>query len=463
MALYIAPHLIEEKKDLKSPTEVKKETIDNTKVITNSPYGTIDTFESLKAARNLSFKTPTIIQRHAIPVILNNHPLICRAPTGMGKTICFLLPLIENLKYAQGIMICVMAPTRELCDQIKEEAMKIKPVLRVEAVYGGSKYLSTYKNVNIVIGAPGRLLELLNNKLIDFSRLVGFVLDEADRLLDMGFEKDIRAIKEFVPSTAKCYLFSATYHNNLNSIINHFLPKDRISIEIENETLECINQEFIKVKDKDAKLRDILEGLNLKPVWNESVEVDRVLIFVGKRVTADAVSEKINSWKIKASSIHGEKDQVDRTSILNRFKKRIMNVLVATSVAARGIDIKGINYVINYDFPRDIKDYIHRIGRTGRQGKAGKAISFISSGDLTGDLRSSLIKVLEESKNKVPSFIKDSSGGNEREERRSGRSRDGHSSVKEINKELKKMSISDDPSNFTQEKEDSDEDMPGVW
>lgn len=464
---YVPPHLRASRKELKSPTDSCKETIDNIKIITNSPYGRLDSLEGLRASKNLPYKEPTFIQRYAIPVLLNSHPLLCRAPTGMGKTICFLLPLIENMKYAQGTRVCIISPTRELCEQIKEEAVRITKSLRVESVYGGTSALPTYKNVNILVATPGRLLDLLKSKRVVFSYVDSLVLDEADKLLDMGFEKDIRSIKEFVPSSANVYLFSATFHKNLSGIIDDFLPSSKCVIEVENETAENIKQSVIRVKNKDSSLREILSKLDVHASWKSDKIADRCLIFVEKKITADELGEKVKSWGYLAAALHGDKEQSDRLSILNKFKKGTLPILVATSVAARGIDVKDIKLVVNYDFPRDIKEYIHRIGRTGRQGKEGTSISFVGN-DLSPEMRLEVVQVLKESKNDVPDFLLgDSPLSRDKKLYRSYRSdngkvKDGSRDAREL-KAFKNLTVSKPDLKLNGEKEDSDDEVPGVW
>ncbi|ELA41125.1 uncharacterized protein VICG_01824 [Vittaforma corneae ATCC 50505] len=454
MSVYVAPHL-KTKSSVKEPRDPFTESSDNLKITTNSPYGKLDTLESLKCASNLSFSTPTVIQKYAIPVVLNNHSLLCRAPTGLGKTLCFLLPLIENIKYPQGLKICVVAPTRELCAQIGQEAKSVAKKLTVECVYGGSRRLGSYNHVNILIAAPGRLLDLLNSRAVNFSYLTSFVLDEADKLLEMGFEKEIRCIKSFIPSTATTFLFSATYHKNLSGIINEFLPPNRIFVEVQNETVENIKQTFIEVTNKDEKLKEIL--------FNAHPE-DKLLIFVQMKVTAHELEGKIRLWGYPVVSLHGDKLQPDRQSALNKFKRGEVNILVATSVAARGIDVQDIKTVINYDFPNDIKEYIHRIGRTGRQGRSGCALSFIS-GDIAPEIKSELVDILKESRNDIPDFLVRSKGQKKTVSKANASKthfkKDGRSSgrkIDSISREIRDLTIDEE-----KEKDDSDEDLPGVW
>lgn len=442
MSFYIPPHFRVES-NIKEPKQPFTEITDGLKVTTNSPYGKLDSLESLNCARPLGFNNPTTIQKYAIPAVLNNHPLLCRAPTGLGKTLCFLLPLIENIKFPIGIKICILAPTRELCMQIGDEARKISKKLVVECAYGGFRRLSSYSNVNILVAAPGRLLDLLRSDGVNFSYLTNFVLDEADKLLEMGFEKEIRAIKSFIPKTATTFLFSATYHKNLNDIINEFLPSNRVFIEVQNETLLNIKQSFLMVPNKNEKLKELL--LENSPL------TEKILIFTQRKVTTQELETKIRDWGYPVSCIHGDKIQVERQQALNRFKRGEVNILVATSVAARGIDVQDIKIVINYDFPSDSKEYIHRIGRTGRQGKEGIAISFMPK-ELAPDLKTEIVNIIKESGNEVPSFFTN-------KEYKPNKYKEApikKTYKKDFTKKFEELSLS-------KEKSDSEEDLPGEW
>lgn len=456
MSVYIAPHL-KQNSNLKETKQPFTESTDNLKIKTNSPYGKLDSLESLKAASPLGFTVPTVIQKYAIPVVLNNHPLLCRAPTGLGKTLCFLLPLIESMKFPHGLKICILAPTRELCAQTGDVAKSIAKKLTVECAYGGSRRNS---DANILVACPGRLLDLLNSGAVNFAYLTNFVLDEADKLLDMGFEREIRSIKAFIPQTATVSLFSATYHKNLETIINEFLPPNRVFIEVQNETVQNIKQVFYEVRNKDEKLKDLLTG-------------EKTIVFVQMKTTAQALESKIRIWGYKVVSLHGDKLQPERQHALGMFRRGEATIMVATSVAARGIDINDVGTVINYDFPNDIKDYIHRIGRTGRQGRDGLAISLISE-DLAGEMRNDLVEVLKESKNEIPEFLnrrgrihkkrgemKSENPRREGEIRRESefrRESDARKELKYVARELKNMTVEED-----KEKQNSEDDLPGAW
>lgn len=452
MNFYVPPHL-QQKKELKPPKSPFTETIDDLKITTNSPYGKLDSLESLKCANGLSLTTPTPIQKYAIPAILNNHPTLCKAPTGLGKTFCFLLPLIENIKYPQSLKICIVAPTRELCEQIGTEARRVAKGLLVECVYGGMRRQSSYDRVNILIAAPGRLLDLLASNAVSFRYLTGFVLDEADKLLEMGFEREIRRIKSYVPASATVFLFSATFHKSLNDIIDEFLPANRISIEVKNETVANIRQKFVEVTNKDTKLKEILL---------EKAPEDKIIIFVQMKITAHELEGKIRQWGYPVVSIHGDKLQPDRQAALNKFKSGNVNVLVATSVASRGIDVQGIRLVVNYDFPNDTGEYIHRIGRTGRQGKDGQAVTFVT-GEIAPEIKSGLVAILKESKNEIPEFMlrekssRAKSFHSKPSQKRGGRFQEN--SANSIAREIQELTIS----GINKEKEDSEDDLPGRW
>lgn len=411
MSIYIPTHLEPQPVVLKKLNALIKTTIDNTAITTNSPYGAILSFTSLRSAKNLKFKIPTIIQKYAIPVIKQKHPLLCRAPTGMGKTLCFLLPLIDNLLYAQGLNICIICPTRELCEQTRKVAVDIvNKQVRVEVICGGIKSPRDLQSVNIAVCTPGRLIDLLDKESINFSVLNAFVLDEADVLLSMGFKNELMKIRNFMDSNVPTFLFSATFTDEMNEIVEKFLPANRCIVEIEKETTETIKQEFHLVKDKDAKqrtLKQILDSLDLSFNWNKNIKNDKVIVFVETKANADSLYEVIKGWKYSPGVIHGDKDQVERFQALGGLNSGTSSILVATSVAARGIDIPSINYVVNYDFPRDMKEYIHRIGRTGRQGNTGKSISFVTEYDLSPDMKLELINIIKESNNIVPPFITD--------------------------------------------------------
>jgi len=462
------------------PGETKNITENGTELSLNSPYDPILNFDHLKSARNLNFNAPTTIQKYAIPILLNNHSLMVRAPTGMGKTLCFLLPLIENISrdlnrssydvsnrsyssksypsstsksypsstkpYTQDIKICVISPTRELCEQIKKEAdILCNPVrLHACAIYGGVPYTKSSSKIDVLVATPGRLLDVLRSKSISLSSLRYLVLDEADMLLDLGFEEALTQIKNFIPSEVTVGLFSATYHRDLARVIKKFLPANSFKIEIKKETLESIKQEIIKCdrEERKKKLNELLkvtEGwrdtwgkkkVNDKNVKNDGLkgtsdslkgtsdttknvnsdttndENGKIIIFTETRNDTEVVARELKEMGHNAAVLHGEKEQEFREREMLGFRKSLKKIMVATSLVARGIDVKDVCVVINYNLPRDIKEYIHRIGRTGRSGSKGRAVSFICEQDVGEEMRKGLIEVLKESNNEIPEFLK---------------------------------------------------------
>jgi probable ATP-dependent RNA helicase DDX4 len=479
---YVPPHMRKPKKDNLLPPENEKTLMENNiRVKTNSPYPPISSLSSIMCAKALSFTCPTPIQKYSIPIIMNGHPFLCRAPTGMGKTLTYLLPLIENIRYKKGVQICIVAPTRELCDQIKDEASIVckSKGLKVQSMYGKKAVLSEYNSTDILVAAPGRLLDMLETKRINFSNVEAFVLDEADKLLEMGFERDVKAIRQFVSQDAQVCLFSATYHKNLDGIIKHFLPNSKYFVEIENETVENIKQDIVSVssnEDKDSRLKAILSKMDLKVSWKGVNNPDKILIFVERKSTAAELESKIKKMGYDCVSIHGDKEQSERTSCLEKFKKGNVPILVATSVAARGIDVKDIKLVVNYDFPRDIKDYIHRIGRTGREGKSGESIAFLEMASFSKEMRYELINILKESKNTIPEFLyKEHRPARSDYYRYEGKSnamfagKDSYYGAREnvLRRDAKAdnlvRSMEDLSLHSETEKADSDDDVPGAW
>ncbi|KAG5859507.1 RNA helicase [Encephalitozoon hellem] len=388
---------------------------EDSKVKTSEKVKTLNTFKELCSqtlvdALGKEYIVPTTIQRYCIPSMVEGRNLICRAPTGMGKTMCFLIPIIERYQQMKKPQACIISPTRELCEQIRAEASKLVSGSRIKVVsiYGKKQDLPSYAGVDIIVATPGRLIDLLHKEKVDLSGVRMFVLDEADKLLDMGFEMPIREIHKYIPKNTQTCLFSATYSPKLTRMINYFLPGDKVSIEVPSETLKNIRQDIIEVRNKKRTLLSILQNsdINLKGSWRMEVQPDKVLVFVERKSECGEVEKVLKKNGILCVTLHGDKEQSDRNEALKGFRNGRFPVMVATSVAARGIDIKDIKLVINYDIPKDIKEYIHRIGRTGREGKAGKSISFYDSG-VSADFKKALIEVLRESKNPVPSFLSD--------------------------------------------------------
>jgi ATP-dependent RNA helicase RhlE len=334
------------------------------------------------ALSNEGYTIPTPIQSQAIPVILERRDLIGCAQTGTGKTAAFAVPILqilsaerESRKSKRTIKSLILTPTRELALQISEsfKAYGKHTGLKNAVVFGGvSQRAQTMKlreGVDILIATPGRLLDLINQRYISLNTIKIFVLDEADRMLDMGFINDVKKIIEKLPSYRQTLLFSATMPSEITKLANSILTNPvKIEVSPEQKTVEAVKQAvyFVTKSDKKKLLIHLLK--------NENIE--SALVFTRTKRSADVVTRVLNDAKIQADSIHGNKSQQARQRALNNFKLNRTRVLVATDIAARGIDIEKLSHVFNYDIPEYAEAYIHRIGRTARAGLGGTALSF---------------------------------------------------------------------------------------
>lgn len=341
------------------------------------------------ALSNEGYSIPTPIQAQAIPVILERKDLIGCAQTGTGKTAAFALPILQILsaekepyKSKRKIRSLILTPTRELALQISEsfKAYGKHTGLKNVVVFGGvSQRAQTIKlraGVDILIATPGRLLDLINQRFIKLQDIKLFVLDEADRMLDMGFINDVKKIIEKLPAKRQTLLFSATMPSEITKLANSILTNPvKIEVSPEQKTVEAVNQGvyFVTKSDKKKLLLHILK--------NENIE--SALVFTRTKRSADVVTRVLNDAKIHADSIHGNKSQQARQRALNNFKLSKTRVLVATDIAARGIDIEKLSHVFNYDIPEFAEAYIHRIGRTARAGMGGTALSFCDPEELS--------------------------------------------------------------------------------
>ena len=319
---------------------------------------------------------PTPIQDQAIPVILEGKDILGIANTGTGKTAAFLIPLIEKVQKNKLEKVLIMAPTRELALQINEDLRELSKSLGIYSAtcIGGAsiryQILLLNRNPNFVIGTPGRLKDLVNRKHLNLSKFRNIVLDEVDRMLDMGFINDIKHLISLLPSQRQSLFFSATVSREADNLIKGFLNSPiKISVK-SGDTPENVDQDIVQVKDKSKKI-DSLHDLLIKG------EFKKVLIFGRTKRGVENLSRDLRERGFKADSIHGNKSQAKREKVLGLFKSNKIQSLVATDVAARGLDIADITHVINYDLPATYDDYIHRIGRTGRANKTGKALTFV--------------------------------------------------------------------------------------
>ena len=336
--------------------------------------------ETLKAIAEKGFKKPTPIQEKAIPHLMEGKDLVGQAQTGTGKTAAFGIPIVERVNpKSQKVEALVLVPTRELAIQVAKEIKdlgKYKGV-KVLALYGGKPVFGQVDLLRrirpqIAVGTPGRIRDLIERGVLDLSSVKIFVLDEADRMLDMGFIEDIEFIFGSTPEEKQTLLFSATLPEEIRDVIRRFLKEDHVEVRIEPEkpTVEKISQKIYRVEDREL-FNTFLEKL-------EEIPFKKGIIFTQTKAEADWLANKLKENGFRVAAIHGDYSQNRREWVLNGFRKGKINLLVATDVAARGLDIKGLDVVFNYRLPQDAESYIHRIGRTGRAGKEGTAVSFSS-------------------------------------------------------------------------------------
>ncbi|MFZ6872155.1 DEAD/DEAH box helicase [Undibacterium sp. Di27W] len=341
--------------------------------------------ELLQAIAARQYVTPTAVQLEAIPAVLANQDVMALAQTGSGKTAAFALPLLQRLQQdaeeggrQRKVKVLVLVPTRELSGQVGQTmealAEHLPRKLKIAVIYGGAsinpQMMHLRGGADIVISTPGRLLDLLDNNALQLRDVTTVVLDEADRLLDLGFADEIKRILEQLPAKRQNLFFSATFSPAVKKLALALLHEPRrIAIADLTENLPDIAQRAIAV-DADKRTR-LLVHLIKEQQW------ERVLVFVATKYASDTVSNKLKKAGIKAEAFNGDASQGARQHMLIDFKANRIQVLVATDLAARGIDVAGLPAVVNYDLPRSADDYIHRIGRTGRAGASGTAISFI--------------------------------------------------------------------------------------
>jgi ATP-dependent RNA helicase RhlE len=367
----------------------------------------------LRAVAEQGYDTPTPIQAQAIPIVLSGRDLMAAAQTGTGKTAGFTLPILQLLAsrapVKRGKPRClVLVPTRELAIQVHDSVRAYGKHLRLKSttIFGGvgmGNQLAALKSgVDIVVATPGRLLDHIAQKSADLSAIEIFVLDEADRMLDMGFIRDIRKVIALLPKQKQTLLYSATFSDEIRGLATGLL-NDPASVEVarRNAPAEAVAQAVYPV-DRDRK-RDLLIKLISDHGWHQ------VLVFTRTKHGADALADRLGKAGIQAAALHGNKSQNQRQRALEDFKKLKLHVLVATDIAARGIDIDELPHVVNYELPNVPEDYVHRIGRTGRAGASGEAISLVCVDEhkLLRDIERLLKRQIE--KRVVPGFEPDPS------------------------------------------------------
>lgn len=340
--------------------------------------------ELIDGLSSMGFEKPTPIQERAIPVILENRDVIACAQTGTGKTAAFLLPLINKIikEHTETVDTLIIVPTRELAIQIDEALQGFSyftPISSI-AIYGGTNGISyeqekkaLTQGANIIIATPGRLIAHLNQGYVKFKTVKHLVLDEADRMLDMGFSDDLNRIISFLPTDRQTLLFSATMPPRIRALANRILKQPvEINISVSKPAEGVLQAAYLVPNEKKIELiKYLLAGKKLKSI----------LVFSSTKSKVKEIEKELSKLKLNAAAIHSDLTQEQRNDVLRNFKSRKIQILVATDILSRGIDIDSIELVINFDVPGDAEDYIHRVGRTARAESTGVALTFINSAD----------------------------------------------------------------------------------
>ncbi|HVY07717.1 MAG TPA: DEAD/DEAH box helicase [Burkholderiales bacterium] len=359
--------------------------------------------ELTRAVADEGYSVPTPVQAQAIPVILEGRDILAGAQTGTGKTAGFTLPLLQLLSARQAagdsrrhVRALILTPTRELAAQVEDSVRTYGRHLRLKSttVFGGvsmnQQISALRRGVDILVATPGRLLDHLQSRTVDLSRVEILVLDEADRMLDMGFIRDIRRVLMTLPAKRQNLFFSATFSKEIRELADSFLQSPvEVAVARSGETADLVSQ-VIHPVDKDRK-RALLEKLINDGDWRQ------VLVFARTKHGANRLAEQLDKDGISADAIHGNKSQGQRTRALSQFKDGKIRVLVATDIAARGLDIELLPHVVNYELPNVPEDYVHRIGRTGRAGSSGQAVSLVCAeeGEFLRDIERLLKRTIE--------------------------------------------------------------------
>ncbi len=342
--------------------------------------------ERLAAIEALGWTEPTPIQKQAIPAGLTGIDVVGIAQTGTGKTAAFMVPALERVKVGGGLQVLVLCPTRELAQQVSDDTVALSKgtSIRSEAIFGGVSYGPQIKALEqgfeVIVATPGRFIDHMQSKRVDLSKVDYLVLDEADRMLDMGFRPQIEEVLRGMPKKRQTMLFSATMPNGVHDLALRITREPKwIEATPAGTTADGIEEQFYSVKPE--KKPDLLLELLKAPGW------DQVLIFTRTKAGADVLEARLQREGLDVDVMHSNKHMKQRTRALERFATGKVRFLVATDVAQRGLDVEGISHVVNYDVPLDPEDYVHRIGRTGRAGATGTAITFVTASDL-GALKS---------------------------------------------------------------------------
>ena len=351
----------------------------------------------------MGFTTPTPIQEKCIPEIKAGRDLVGQSLTGSGKTAAFGLPILEKIVPGNGLQALVLTPTRELCHQVRdhlEQMSKFMPI-NITSIYGGVGYfqqIEELKYAEIIVATPGRLLDLINRRNVNLSKLKFVVLDEADKMFEMGFEEDVDKILRTTPNTRQTIMFSATMPRAAQNIIKKYLKNPALIQEKLQVDKSLLKQVFYSVR-KDEKFSLLVHLLKEKTPGP-------AIVFCGTKREVDKVAQNLKREKIHAMPVHGDLRQGRRQFAVNSFKEGKTDVLVATDVAARGLDIKDVTHVYNYDVPRTPEEYTHRIGRTARAGKKGDAVTFLSERDYNNFNKIVRFGKMDIVQEKVPEYVK---------------------------------------------------------
>ncbi|UXE65618.1 MAG: DEAD/DEAH box helicase [Chryseotalea sp. WA131a] len=340
----------------------------------------------LDAVAEAGFESPTEVQQKCIPLIMGGQQIIGIAQTGTGKTAAYLLPILMKAKFAQGTepRVLILVPTKELVVQVSKQTLALTKFtdLRLAAIYGGigpkTQIEAIQAGIDILIATPGRFLELYLRKEVPVKQIKALVLDEADRMMDMGFMPQLRKIFEVIPNKRQNLLFSATYPEKVERLAEEFIEFPvRVEITPQATVARKVEQELYRIPNMRTKINFLEHLLQDKETYS------RVMIFARTKETADNVFKYLDRKHLgPAKVVHSNKGQNTRINSMNEFKEGNLRILVATDVASRGIDVVNVTHVINFDVPFVYEDYVHRIGRTGRAFQSGKAISFVTNAEL---------------------------------------------------------------------------------
>ncbi|ENO12135.1 DNA/RNA helicase, superfamily II [Thermoplasmatales archaeon SCGC AB-539-C06] len=368
-------------------------------------FNEININEKLKdKTSELGFKEPTLIQEKCIPEIIKGKDVVGQAETGSGKTVAFCLPLLDKITSGEGIQTVVLTPTRELCVQVTDVFKEFGRTLKIKttSIYGGVSILPQIKRIRrseVIVGTPGRMLDHLRRKTMDLGEIRFLVLDETDKMLEMGFIDDVEKIINYMPKQRQTLMFSATIERSIHRLMNKHLSNPiviKTKSQVDKSKLHQIYYDIYQHNDKFSILVHLVK----------SNKDGLAIVFCATRRECDVVEKNLRVHGIKASAIHGGMNQNKRMKSLDALKEQKTDVLVATDVAARGLDIKNVSHIYNYDVPKTSIEYIHRIGRTARAGENGAAITLLTGSDHENFRRVQSNKELDIEKADIPKFKK---------------------------------------------------------